>query len=250
MSKLPPTPLLCRALWSKQGVKFESAQSRGMTLSQMIENDKKYGKMTPANGKYFTYAVLNEDKEMNRKDVERGVSFGMRRWQIYAKIPKFKRVKKDFTGIIDFRIEFRTVESDPDKQLTNATVMYHYYPINNVNHPLRGLCVVNKAFFFTNHGNAVTGYFMQSKGFTVQLPEGLYESLDFDVIYGHELGHGLLGLPHDPEEGNMMAFRVDLMIEYPSMRDQVRDKAKFGHRIMSAWILIRWLKWLKSASER
>lgn len=242
---------LCRVLWDKAtGVKFESAQSRGMTLSQMIEDDKTYGKMTPANGKYFTYAVLNEDQEMNRKEVERAVSFGMRRWQIYAKIPRFRRVRKGFTGIIDFRIEFRTVESDPDKQLTSGTVMYHYYPIQKLDHPLRGLCVVNKAYFFTNHGDAVSGHFMQSKGFTVQLPDGMYESLDFDKIYGHELGHGLLGLPHDPEEGNMMAFRVDLMSEYPSMRDQSRDIAKFGAKIMSAWVRIRWLKWLKWASER
>lgn len=244
-------PALCRVLWDKAtGVKFQSATSRGLTLTQIIEDDKNYGFMKPANGKYFTYAVLNEDQEMNRKEVEKSVSFGMRRWQIYAKIPKFKRVQKDFTGVIDFRIEFRTVESDPDKQLTKATVMYHYYPINDVNHPLRGLCVVNKMFFFTAHGNAVSGHFMKSKGFNVQFPEGLYESLDFDQIYGHELGHGALGLPHDPEEGNMMAYRVDLMTEFPSVRDIARDVAKFGKKIMGAWLRKRWLQWLIRASDR
>ena len=243
------TPLMCRVMIGEKGLEFDSVESRGLTLSQVIEDDKKYGVMTPANGEYFTWAVLNEDQEMTLKEVERAVQMAQKRWRIYGDLPKFKKVKKDFTGIIDFRIEFRTVESDPDQILTNNTVMYHYYPINNVNHPLRGLCVVNKAFFFTNHGEPVSGAFMASKGVLVQFLDGSYTTLDFDKIYGHELGHGT-GLPHDTEEDNMMSFRVDLMSEFPSDRDQARIIAKYGKRRMLFWRRKRWLNWLFSASDR
>jgi len=244
-------PPLCKIVWDPTLKKatFESAEGRGLTLQQMIEDDKKYGIMVPANGKYFTYAVLNEDQEFTRKEVQKSVAFGFRRWQIYASIPKYRRVKPDFKGVIDFRFEFRTVESDPDKQLTANSIMYHYYPIQDTTHPLRGLCVINKAFFFTGHGNAVTGHFMKSKGFEVQFPDGNYKTLDFDKLIGHENGHGL-GLPHDAESENMMAYREDLMTEYPSDRDIRRMRAKYGTRRMPAWILKRWLKWLKIASER
>lgn len=242
-------PLICRVMVGNAGLEFDSVDSRVMTLSQIIEDDKKYGVMTPANGEYFTWAVLNEDKEMTVKEVEKAVQFSQKRWRLYGDLPKFKRVDKDFTGVIDFRIEFRTVESDPDQKLTENTVMYHYYPINNINHPLRGLCVVNKKYFFTSHGEPVSGAFLASKGFQVQFLDGHYESLDFDTVYGHELGHGL-GLPHDPESCNMMAFRVDLMVEYPSERDQARIIAKAGARRMSAWWRLRWLRWLKGASDR
>lgn len=243
------TPLLCRVTFGEQGLEFESAETRGLTLSKTIEDDKKYGKMVPANGKYFTYTVLNEDDEFTQKEAENAYRYAKQRWKIYAKLPRFRRVDKNFKGIIDFRVEFRTVDTDPDKQLKNNTIMYHYYPIQKLDHPLRGLCVVNKAFFFTSHGNGVYGSEFIKHGIPVQFPSRKYKTLDFDKVLAHELGHGL-GLPHDSEPENMMAFREDLMTEYPSMRDQSRIKAKYGHRRMSSWILMRWLKWLKWASER
>jgi len=242
-------PLMCKAVIGHAGVEFESVDTRGRTISQMIENDKKYGKMVPANGKYFTWAVLNEDVEFNHKQTEDAFKFAFRRFKIYGKFPKFKKVSKDYKGIIDFRIEYRTPETDPDGHLNNHTVMYAYYPIQKVDHPLRGLIVINANFFFTSHGNRVSGHEYIKFGIRVQFPDGHYESLDADAILGHEFGHAT-GLDHDDQEGNMMSSSVDRMSEYPSARDQARIMAKQGARIMSAWLLMRWLKWLRVASER
>lgn len=228
-------------------IKSESAGSGILTLSQTIENDKRFGTFQPANGKYFTYKVLNEDVEFSKSQTKRAVQFAQRRWRIYAGMKPFRPAKAG--EVIDFRIEFRDVATDPDKKLRDSTVMYHYYPISNVDNKFRGLCVVNKRFFFTSHGNAVSGKFMKDMGIPVQFENGQYETLDFDTVYAHELGHGL-GLPHDTSSENIMSWRVDLMSEYPSMRDQVRMRAKYGTRLMSSWILRRWLDWLRYASDR
>lgn len=242
---------LCRVLYDfdTNKVKFDSTESRGLTLAQIIENDKQYGTMKPANGKYFTFTVVNEDVEFTTKQTRRAVNYGYMRWKIWANLPRFKYVKPDYDDIIDFRIEFRDVETDPDGRLTANTVMYHYYPISNINSRFRGLCVANKAFFFTSHGDSVKGKFMKEFGILVQLSDGDYGTLDFDTIYGHEFGHGI-GLPHDPEEDNIMAFRVDLMSEFASYRDSKRVIAKYGKRKMSSWRRYWFLKWLFSASDR
>ena len=228
-------------------VKFESAVNRGLSMSQIIEDDKQYGKMVPANGKYFTFRVLNEDQEFTKKESQRAMRYAQKRWRIYADLPKFKLAKKD--EIADFTLKFETVESDPDQRLNENTVMYNYYPIQDVTSRFRGLCVVNKKYFYTTHGNNVKGTFLQSKGFQVQFSNGDYGTLDFDAIYGHELGHAL-GLPHDPEEGSLMSFRVDIMAEFAVLRDQLRIIAKYGKRKMSDWRRKRWLNWLFWASDR
>jgi len=239
---------ICRAIFDNNGnVKFESANSTGLTLSQTLQDDKRYGTMKPANGKYYTFKVLNEDTEFSKKDAIRAMRYASRRWRIYTKLSKFKLAKPG--EIIDFRIEFRTVESDPDKQLTYNTIMYHYYPISNGLNKFRGLCVVNKRFFFTSHGNRVTGQHMIDNGTAAQYPNRKYSTMDFDQVYAHELGHGI-GLPHDTEPYSIMSNNYGIMAEYPSMRDQVRSRAKYGTKFMTAFRLMRWLRWLKSASER
>ncbi len=244
------TSLLCRAILTDEGlVRFESVDAKGLTLSQTIQNDSTYGTYKPANGKYFTYTVLNNDVEFTERQAHKAVRYAFKRWALYAKLPKLKRVNKDYNKIIDFRIEFRTVKSDPDKKLTDNTIMYHYYPINQIDHPLRGLCVVNKKFFFTSHGNVVLGKVMQRHGVQVTSENGTYKTIDFDLVYSHELGHGL-GLPHDTEDDNIMSWRYNLMREYPNTRDQARIQAKYGTRIMSRFWLARWLRWLAVASDR
>jgi len=243
---------LCRAILGKDGnVEFESANAKGLTLSQTIENDRHYGIMFTAKGRHFTYAVLNEDEEFTDKQIHRAVRYAFGRWRLYANLPKLKRVPKDYKDPIDFRIEFRTTESDPDKQLTNNTIMYHYYPIHNVQNPLRGLCVVNKRFFFTSHGNKISGQEMMRKGRKVSNPDGTYSTIDFDVVYCHELGHGL-GLPHDTEPHSIMSTPYHVIAEMPSDRDQKRISAphKYGKRMMARHRLVRWVRWLRVASDR
>lgn len=243
------TPILCRITAGDNKIEFESVDSTGLTIAQTVEDDKRYGVMVPANGEYFMWTVLNEDEEFTQKQVEKSIAYSIKRWTLYANIPKFKRVKKDFKGIIDFRLEFRTVDTDPDKQLRNNTIMYHYYPIQDVNHPLRGLCVVNKAFFFTSHGNGVYGTEFQKYGIPVQFPNHKYDTMDFDQLHSHELGHGL-GLPHDPEPQNIMSTNEGIMAEYPSERDIIRIQSKYGYRGYVSSIFKRWFNWLQSASER
>ena len=69
---------LCRVEFGKKGIEFESSESRGLTLNQVIEDDKNYGMMVPANGKYFTYTVLNEDDEFTQKEAEKlGINIDM-----------------------------------------------------------------------------------------------------------------------------------------------------------------------------
>jgi hypothetical protein len=240
---------VCKAIYNerRKKVDFESALPRALTLSQQIEEDKRYGKMTPANGKYFTYQVYNEDVEFTKKQAERAYKYATRRWRLYGDLPPFKLAKPG--EIVDFKLYFHTVDSDPDQKLTSNVIMYHYYPINNIHNRLRGLCVVNKRFFYTTHGKNVTGKFLESKGIEVQNAENEFETIDFDTVLAHELGHGI-GLPHDGLEDSIMSWHYGIMREFPSMRDQSRIMMKYGARLISAFHLKRWLGWLKVASDR
>jgi len=242
--------LFCAAKVNDDGkVYFESIKSNGLTLSQTIEDDKKYGIMKPANDQYFTFTILNEDQEFTQRQALLAMRYAYKKWAIYANLPKFKWVPKDYRGIIDFRLEFRTVDGDPDKKLTENTIMYHYYPIRLLTNAFRGLCVVNKKFFFTSHGNSVFGKEMQRHGVPVQYPDKKYRTIDFDTVYAHEFGHGI-GLPHDTEPDSIMSTPYNDISEMPSMRDQSRVKAKYGHKHMPSWILKRWIKILNIISDR
>lgn len=127
--------------------------------------------------------------------------------------------------------------------------MYHYYPIHQTDHPLRGLCVVNKRFFFTPDGNYRTGDYFNRHGTRVTSLGNHYATIDFDQVYGHELGHGL-GLPHDPEANQIMSSNYGVMSEFPQIRDQSRMQAKYGVRVMASNRLLRWIRWLRVASDR
>ena len=237
----------CRAIYdeAKNEVSFESSETRGLSLSQTIEDDKRYGTFEPSNGKYFTYRVIDGDVEFSPKQAKRAMQFGMRRWRLYPNLPPFRPAKQGQAA--DFTLEFQTVQSDPRENLTENTIMYHFYPIKNLQSQNRGVCVVNKKFYYTEDGNPILGSEMIGK--EVQFPDGTYRTMDFDQVYAHEIGHGL-GLPHDTEYGQVMSSNYKWMAEYPQMRDQARMMAKYGPRIMPGWLLKRWLVWLKWASDR
>ena len=240
---------ICQAIYdeTKKEVRFESAETKGLTLSHTIEDDKRYGRLEPANGKYFTYRIMNDDLEFSKHDVRKAVEFAHKRWRIYTKIPPLKEAKEG--QYADLKLEFSTVETDPRGHMKPSTIMYMYYPIASIDNPNRGYCVINKAYFFTHHGNKVKGSVLQQHGIKIQYPNGDYNTMDFDVVLTHEFGHGELGLPHDSEPDSMMSTPYSKIAEMPSMRDQVRGRAKFGIRRLSATVLRLWLGWTRFLSE-
>lgn len=209
----------------------------------VLTEDKKYGLFKPRNGVDFTFKVLNEDEEISIKQVEKSIMYAVRRWMISTPI-KIRRARK--LEIPDFRIEFRTVKDDVDKQLTSNTLMYHYFPISGLDSPFRGLCVVNKAFRWTTNGKSIP---MKDIDPTYKYPNSRMTTYDFDQVYTHEVGHGL-GLPHAKEGGHIMSSNAGIMSEYLSELDVVRIQAKYGKSTLSEKHANRWLDWLKQASER
>ena len=241
---------LCRAILNDVGdIGFESNTARGMTLSQIIQNDEKYGTFLPANGKYYTYEILSEDEEFKHKQIERAYGYAHLKWRIYAGLPKLKQWRADKERFPpDFRLDFRTVETDD--RLTENTLMYHYYPIRDIDSPYRGLCVVNKDYFFTSSGDSVSGETFLKYGIQAN-PKSRYKAIDFDNVLCHELGHGY-GLSHDTESASIMStpYSKFPLSEMPSMRDQSRIKVKYGHRNISSWWLMRWIRILKIIADR
>ena len=162
----------------------------------------------------------------------------IRRFEIRLKI-KFKMAKEG--EYADFKIEFRTTAED--NVLTSNTLMYHYYPINDINNPFRGVCVVNKDFNWTTHGNSIP---LNDPHF----PTNSTKTYDFDAIYTHELGHGL-GLPHSALRYQVMSPNAGIMSEWLTEEEDLpRLYAKYEKREMSEHKLTRWLNWLFHASER
>lgn len=238
---------LCKAMISQDGqIQFNSVSAIGSTIEDIIEDDKKYGVLTPINGKYFTYRVLNEDKEITNKQVIKAIRYSFRRIEIRTKL-KFRPAGDE--KLVDFRIEFRTVESDPDKVLTSNTLMYHYYPIQNISNPFRGLCVINKAFYWTSHGKRIDMHLIDPINYPTPNSGSTKITYDLDQIYTHEVGHGL-GLSHATEAGHIMSSNIGIMAEFFSKQDVARLHAKYEARGLSEHILKRWLRWLIYSSER
>lgn len=207
--------LICRALETvDDGVKFESPQLTATDITDIIEEDKRYGTLKPANGKYFTYQVLNEDEEITNKEVLKAIQYSYLRITRRVNL-KFRRARAG--EVVDLRVEFRTVESDPDKQLKSNTLMYHYYPISDITHRLRGLCVINKSFRWTSHGNPIP---LSDVDPDTNFPTSTVKTYDIDQIYTHEVGHGL-GLPHAKDGGHIMSSNSGIMAEWLSFLLQV-----------------------------
>lgn len=236
-------PQLCKAVINVNGkIDYISPQVNSTSLADVIQEDKAYGVFTPANGEYFTWKVFDGDDEFDNKKAIKSIQKTIRRFETRLQI-KFKMAKEG--EIVDFKIYFHTVAED-DKLSTN-TLMYHYFPINDINHYLRGVCVVNKDFNWTTHGKSIpVGDLDPDNPF----PTNTVKTYDFDAIYTHELGHGL-GLPHSKLINQVMSPNAGIMSEWlTEVEDLPRLWAKYPKREISESKLSRWLNWIYSASER
>ena len=243
----PESGQICRAMVGHNGeVQFKSAQLETTDITKIIEEDKQYGTFEPRNGKFFTYRVMNEDSEITNKQVLKSVEFSYRRISIRTDL-KFRRAREG--EYADFRVEFRTVETDPDEQLNSNTLMYHYYPINSYTNKFRGLCVINSAFFWTSHGNPVPLHDIDPVNYPY-VSNSRGKSYDLDQVYTHEVLHGL-GFPHSKVSGNIMSPSEGQMTEFMTEAEDIpRLHAKYGDRGLSEHKIKRWLKWLLTASDR
>ncbi len=247
---------ICYAIVKEgKGLEFDDglAKLEHTSIEAVIENDKKYGKMVPRNGKYFTWRAEDwQGKHITKKQINYGINLA---WtQVELEIPI--DVKRARPGEIpDFRIAFRRVADDPI--LTANTLMYHFYPIQNILSPNRGLCVVNVDYPWTVHGNPLSMHEIDSDHYP-EHPENFPEHIeptgdtyDFDQVYEHEgPGHGL-GLPHDPLPGNNMSSNYTIMAEYITDREKARHKAKYGSRNwFKKWFYTRWINWYRRRSDR
>lgn len=238
--------MICKAVAKGSDVAFTAPITSSYNIDDIIEEDKKYGIFKPKNGEYFTYKVLNEDEEITNKQVLKSIQYSYRRISLRTNL-KFRRARKG--EYADFKIDFRTVDTDPEKQLTPSTLMYHYFPINDPNNGLRGLCVVNKDYFWTTSGKSLDMHHIDPEHYPEKGSGYIGKTYDFDQVYCHEVLHGL-GLPHSKGDGHMMSPNYGIMGEWLSEEDIKRLQAKYGVRVIKERLLNRWLAWLFRASER
>jgi hypothetical protein len=244
------TDRICRAIATKDGqVTYSSAVAQGSTLEQIIEDDKKYGKMAPYNGKYFTYKAMDwEGKWISKKEIINGITLV---WNMAEKFLDIKAYEAKDGEYVDFKIYFRNTSDDP--QLTDDTLQYHFYPINDFNNPNRGVCVVNIDHPYTSHGDGIPMHEYDPTHYPNPTTAKKFD-YDFDAIYFHEaVGHGL-GLPHSPNKNTKMWGNYLGMIE--SVFDEEpwetipRLQAKYPKRNMIIRILQRWINYFKARQDR
>lgn len=234
----------CEALYDRGDIRYVDDSKAFMSIDDQIREDRKYGTFEPRNGKYFTFRVYGEDEEITNRRVVQAVHWGFRRWSIRHRID-VRRARGD--DVPDFRIIFRTVESDERGQMRPSTIMYHYYPIIDLRSPRRGLCVVNSKFFYTAHGKTLPMHEIDPKNYK----KGAYAwgtTVDIDQVFAHEFGHGL-GLPHSANRGNLMSSNYGAMTEYASDEDNARIGAKYPLRGRAERLIRRWMSFMRLRSE-
>lgn len=247
---MPQKQLICRLEYNEatKQVEAESAQAIGMTLEQIIQDDKKYGKMIPKNGKYFTVKVMDwQNKTITQKQLVKAIVYAWLRveWEIKINCKLAKPGE-----YADFKVYFRKTSDDP--LLTKTTLQYQYYPINTFTDPNRGVCVVNTDYPWTIHGDPISMFLIDDvhyKSDTIVKAA----SIDFDEVYFHEgCGHGL-GLSHSPNTGKKMSWRLDLMAKFIDDEDPAehvpRLGAKYEIRGWLSYFKLRLIKWYRYRSD-
>ena len=237
----------CRLVFEDGRIVSYGPSALSINIEQIVQEDKKYGVFKPRNGKYFTFRVLDvNDKEIDDEFVNRAELLS---FQSYTKRFNFD-VKKAKPGeYADFRTIFRTPENDERKEMTNGTIMYHFFPIADYNNPNRGLCVVNPKFWFTSHGESLPMYIMDPDHYTKEDTVSRGPTIDYDAVTRHERGHGF-GLPHDPAPNTTMSTPYPSIREFLDERTIFRMIKKYGLRkIQKMRDFTRFLKYIWHKSE-
>jgi hypothetical protein len=230
------TEMICRA---KSDGKYDSVRVSGVTIEQQIEDDRKFGFLSPKNG-VLNYIILNNDKEITEKQVKRAVSMALFGWRLHVPI-KFRRVKNRLDA--DITVQFNSEEDD--ELLDKNTLAYMYYPLGGIND---GRCVVNKRFHWTNHGKGVDMHEIDPTHYPIPTPSNPKgKTWDLDKVLRHEFGHGVFGLPHSQSEARIMSGNESFMAEFFTGEDITRAQAKagiregFAHRLkqLTGWYKIR-----------
>jgi len=232
------TEIICRAITNGT---FDSVRVSGVTLSNQLEDDKKFGFLEPTNG-ILTYIILNNDREIKEKQVRRAVGMALFGWRMRVPI-KFRRVKNRLDA--DIILEFRSEEED--EILNSNTLAYMYYPLGGVNN---GVCVINKRFHWTNDGKGVDMHYVDPVHYpTPKHTNPIGKTYDLDKVLRHEFGHGIFGLPHSQNNNVIMTGNESIMSEHLQDEDVIRAQAKAGIRRGFAHRLTNMLRWYKLRSN-
>jgi len=228
--------IVCRA---KTDGTYDSVRVFGVTLEQQFADDQKYGVLKPKNG-VLKYIILNNDEEITEKQTKRAVSMALFGWRMHVPI-KFRRVKNRIEA--DITVQFNSEEQD--SLLDKNTLAYMYYPLGGINN---GKCVVNKRFYWTNHGNGIDMHKIDPIHYPVpRTTNPMGKTWDLDKVLRHEFGHGVFGLPHSQSEARIMSAGESYMAEHFHQEDILRAQNKAGiatgmlHRLkqLTGWYKIR-----------
>ena len=144
---------ICYAIVKGDNLEFtDGAPALDESLEEQIKEDRKYGMMVPRNNNYFTWQMMDwQGKFMSSRQLRYGINLAQHQAELEIPID-VKQAGR--TELPDFKIYYRRTLDDP--ALTSNTLMYHYYPIQNLMNPNRGVCVVNTDFPLTVHGNPIS----------------------------------------------------------------------------------------------
>ena len=237
---------MCKVTYDNGQINYVAPIIGTADINEVVKNDQSYGKMVPRNGKYFTWKLLGaHDEELSEKQFLRAITLAWQHWEKRVDFP-IQMARKD--EIPDFKVLVRTVDTDERGELTNSTIMYHYFPINNFDHKLRGLCVVNSGFYYTVHGRSVSMHEIDPVNYPNDT-NAMGRTIDIDQVFIHEFGHGI-GLPHDPEGGNVMSSNYGIMADFPTERDVYRAVVKYGVPKQKPRWFSRWWNYLRHRPDR
>ena len=227
-----------------ESVKFDSVEGPSEYLPDLIQYDKRFGKLPlPTNG-IVTYKIYGTPpRGMTEKSLERSFRLGLQR--IMLSTIDIKHVRRAVSGETPtFKVYIRGLAEDSN--LTRNTIMYAYYPLNSLTN---GVIVVNRdGFFYTLHGNGVSMYVIAPQHY----PENTTakgSTIDMDTVFAHELKHSL-GLPHDPKQGNNMSANYSYIAEHDTPRDTSRVQAKYRKRSLAQRFKDRFMAAFRIISDR